>query len=118
LWFAEGFTNYYELLIMQRSGLAGIDDFAGRAGQALDQVTRSPARKYRSAEEASRFAQFVDGAVWSDQTNEENHFVWYYDWGAVIGLGLDLSLRARTGHKVTLDDYMRRMAGLRRAAPG
>ena len=118
LWFAEGFTNYYELLIMQRSGLAGIDDFAERAGQALDLVIRSPARKYRSAEETSLFAQFVDGAVWSDQTNEENHFVSYYDGGAVIGLGLDLSLRARTGHKVTLDDYMRRMwQDFGRAAP-
>ena len=81
----------------------------GRLGNALDLVIRSPARKYRSAEEVSRFAQFVDAAVWVDPTNVDNNFVSYYDWGAVIGLGLDLSLRARTDHKVTLDDYMRRM---------
>ena len=48
-------------------------------------------------------------AVWPDPTNVDNTYVSYYDWGAVIGLGLDLSLRARTDHKVTLDDYMRRM---------
>jgi predicted metalloprotease with PDZ domain len=118
LWFAEGFTNYYELLTLQRAGLSRIDDFAGRAGYALDLVIRSPARKYRSAEETSLFAQFVDGAVWTDATNTENTFVSYYDWGAVIGLGLDLSLRARTSHKVTLDDYMRRMwQDFGRAAP-
>ena len=100
------------------SGLSGIDDFAASLGHSLDLVIRSPARKYRSAEEMSRFAQFVDGAVWTDPTNNDNHFVSYYDWGAVIGLGLDLSLRARTDHKVTLDDYMRRLwQEFGRAAP-
>ena len=109
LWFAEGFTDYYELLTMHRSGLSGIDDFAGRAGYVLDLVIRSPARKYRSAAEMSWFAQYIDGAAWRDPTNDDNHFVSYYNFGAVIGLGLDLSLRARSSHKVTLDDFMRRM---------
>jgi predicted metalloprotease with PDZ domain len=109
LWFAEGFTNYYGPLTLQRAGLSGVDEFAGSMGHVLDLVIRSPARKYRSAEEVSRFAQFVDAAVWPDPTNAGNNYVSYYDWGAVIGLGLDLSLRARTDHKVTLDDYMRRM---------
>lgn len=109
LWFAEGFTSYYGPLTLHRARFSGIEDFAGRMGRALDLVIRSPARKYRSAEEVSRFAQFVDAAVWSDPTNVDNSFVSYYDWGAVIGLGLDLSLRARTDHTVTLDDYMRRM---------
>lgn len=109
LWFAEGFTSYYGPLTLHRAGLSGIDDFAGQMGHALDLVIRSPARKYRSPEEVSRFAQFVDAAIWSDPTNVDNNFVSYYDWGAVIGLALDLSLRARTNHMVTLDDYMRRM---------
>ncbi len=109
LWFAEGFTSYYEPLIMCRTGLLSLHDFVGRLGHTLDVVIRSPARKYRSAEDVSRLAQFIDQAAWSDRTNFENHFLSYYDWGAVIGLGLDLSLRARTGHKVTLDDYMRRL---------
>jgi predicted metalloprotease with PDZ domain len=109
LWFAEGFTNYYESLTLQRSGLSEVDEFAGRMGHVLDLVIRSPARKHRSAEEVSRLAQFVDAAVWTDPTNTANTYVSYYDWGAAIGLALDLSLRARTDHKVTLDDYMRRM---------
>jgi predicted metalloprotease with PDZ domain len=109
LWFAEGFTSYYGPLVLQRTGLYAIDEFAGRLGHMLDLVIRSPARKYRSAEEVSQFAQFVDAAVWADPTNTANSFVSYYDWGAMIGLGLDLSLRVRTDHKVTLDDYMRRM---------
>jgi predicted metalloprotease with PDZ domain len=109
LWFAEGFTSYYGPLTFHRAGLSPIDEYAGSVGAALDLVLRSPARKYRSAEEVSRFAQFVDAAVWAEPTNFDNHFMSYYDWGAVIALGLDLTLRARTDNQVTLDHYMRRM---------
>jgi predicted metalloprotease with PDZ domain len=109
LWFAEGFTSYYGPLTMRRTGLWDVQEFARRIGRTLDEVVRSPARKYGSAEEMSRLAQFVDRASWTDPTSFENHVISYYDWGAVIGLGLDLSLRARSGHTVTLDDYMRRL---------
>ena len=109
LWFAEGFTSYYGSLTLKRTDMYSLDEWAARAGQGLDLVIRSPARKYRSAEEVSRFSQFIDAAVWSDVTNFDNNFLSYYDWGAAIGLGLDLTLRTRTAHKVTLDDYMRRL---------
>jgi predicted metalloprotease with PDZ domain len=109
LWFAEGVTSYYEPLVMHRSGLWNIGRLTSHLSYMIDTVTRSPARKYRSAEEVSRLAQFVDQASWSDPTNFDNTFLSYYTWGAAIGLGLDLSLRGRTDHRVTLDHYMRRM---------
>lgn len=109
LWLGEGFTNYYEQLTMHRAGLWNVEQLAARLSDNLDLVMRSPARKYMSAEEASRFAQFMDQASWSDATNFDNAFLSYYEWGAAIGLGLDLSLRARSDGKVTLDDYMRRL---------
>jgi predicted metalloprotease with PDZ domain len=109
LWFGEGFTSYYESLTMHRAGLWSIDRLAARLSRNLDTVMRSPARKYISAEEASRLAQFVDQASWIDPLNLDNTFLSYYEWGAAIGLGLDLALRARSDGKVTLDDYMRRL---------
>lgn len=109
LWFGEGFTQYYQQLLMRRSGLWTVDRFADRIGYMLDVVTRTPARQYRSVEDMSRFAQFVDQAAWSDPTNFDNTFVSYYDWGAMVAMGLDLSLRTRTGNAVTLDHYMRRL---------
>jgi predicted metalloprotease with PDZ domain len=52
-------------------------------------------------------APFVDAARSVDRTNFGNTYISYYTYGAVIGLGLDLSLRDRTDGRVTLDDYMR-----------
>ena len=46
LWFAEGFTQYYGLLITHRSGVTGIDHLAASLGHSLNLVIRSPARKY------------------------------------------------------------------------
>ena len=107
LWFAEGFTSYYEALVLQRTSLADVGRTAAVFGSSVDAVMRTPARRHRSAEDVSHLAQFVDQAAWSDVTNWDNTYLSYYTWGAALGLGLDLSLRARTDHNVTLDDYMR-----------
>ncbi len=106
LWFGEGFTQYYHHVLMRRAGFWNVETFAARMGGIVDRVTRSAARKYRSAEDMSRFAQYTDEAAWVDPTNVVNQFVSYYDWGAVIGMSLDLSLRARSGGTITLDHYM------------
>jgi predicted metalloprotease with PDZ domain len=111
LWFAEGVTSYYELLTMGRAGFWDTSRVAWRIGQTLDLLLRSPARKYVSAEGASRLAQYIDQATWSDPTDFDNTFLSYYEWGSAIGLGLDLSLRSRSGGTVTLDHYMRRLWG-------
>jgi len=107
LWFAEGFTNYYESLTMMRTGLVNAGDFAATLGIVLETVINSPARRYRNVEDMSRLAPLVDGAAWTDRTNWDNSFISYYTWGSAIALALDLSLRARSDDKVTLDDFMR-----------
>lgn len=107
LWFGEGFTSYYGLLCLTRAGMRGLDDFADAVGREIGYVTLSPGRRYRSAVEMSEYAPFADAAVSIDQVDYRNTFVSYYDWGEVIALGLDLTLRERFGK--TLDDYMRRL---------
>jgi predicted metalloprotease with PDZ domain len=106
LWFAEGFTNYYESLIMTRAGFFTAADFASAFGTVLDTVINSPARRHGSVEDMSRLAPLSDGATWTDRTNWDNTLISYYTWGSAIALGLDLSLRARTDDQVTLDDFM------------
>ena len=54
-------------------------------------------------------AVFTDGASRVDRTNWPTTLISYYQFGAAIGLALDLTLRDRTDSRVTLDDYMRAM---------
>jgi predicted metalloprotease with PDZ domain len=106
LWFAEGFTNYYDDLFIRRAGLYTDDDYAQIAGGIAAAVVNAPGRRFFSAVEMSMQAPFVDAATSIDPHNRGNTFLSYYTWGSGIGLGLDLTLRSRfTG--VTLDDYMR-----------
>jgi predicted metalloprotease with PDZ domain len=107
LWFGEGFTNYYDGLILERAGLMTTDALLGDFAGIINTVQFSPGRQIRSAIEMSRLAPFVDAAASIDRTAWPNLFISYYTYGSAIAMGLDLSLRDRTDGKLTLDDYMR-----------
>ncbi len=107
LWFAEGVTNYYERLIRTRAGILGIDRFTESLGSTLSGFLDAPGRRYFSAEEMSRRAALVDGAIFPDRMNEVNTYFSYYPFGDVIGLALDLTLRSRFPG-LSLDAFMRR----------
>ncbi len=107
LWLAEGFTSYYGPLALQRAGLVPLEETVAGFGGAINAVVNGPGRRVRSAAEMSRMAPFVDGYRPVDPTNFQHTFISYYTWGAALALGLDLSLRAMSNGKVTLDDYMR-----------
>ncbi len=106
LWFAEGFTSYYDDLSLVRAGLLSVEDYAASLTGQLNYVLLSPGRDHRNPIEMSQQAPYVDAATALDPTNFANTFVSYYSYGATIGLALDLTLRER-GH--TLDEVMRVM---------
>jgi len=108
LWLAEGFTSYYTNLTLVRAGLIDVDEYARRISGMLDAVINSPGRRFHSLVEMGMLAPFTDAATSVDPTNRANTFVSYYTWGAAVGLGLDLTLRARTPGR-TLDDFMREL---------
>jgi predicted metalloprotease with PDZ domain len=107
LWFAEGFTNYYGPLAIRRAGVSTVDAFLGSMGGQLNSILNTPARAYGSPQEMSLRAPFVDAAA-SIDPSAPNIFASYYTYGAVIALGLDLTLRDRF-EGITLDSYMRHM---------
>ncbi len=107
LWLGEGFTSYYDALLMRRAGLTPLEGTLGSFAGTINAVQLSPGRRLRTAEDMSRLAPFVDAAAAIDRTNWENTFISYYTYGAAIGLGLDLSLRERSNGRTTLDTYMR-----------
>ena len=109
LWFGEGFTSYFDTMITHRAGFDSLTDTLDNLANFVNTVTLSPGRTFRTAEQMSQLAPFVDAAVSIDRTAWGNTFISYYTWGAAIGLGLDLSLRDMTNGKTGLDDYMRLM---------
>jgi len=104
LWFAEGFTSYYDDLSLVRAGIMSPEDYAENLTGQLNYVLLRPGRKHRNPVEMSQQAPFVDAATANDPDNFGNTFVSYYPYGATVGLALDLTLRER-GHD--LDELMR-----------
>lgn len=109
LWFAEGFTNYYERLAMLRSGLMDLAFGLTQMGGETSYILNAPGPRFRSAVDMSRLAAFVDGATSVEQTDFDNTFASYYSFGDALAVGLDLTLRARSDSRITLDDYMQAM---------
>jgi predicted metalloprotease with PDZ domain len=106
LWLAEGFTQYYGVLLQDRAGFAQGGPVAGEGGYATT-VMRGTARRLRSAVQMSEYAPFADAATSIDPTDRDRTFISYYTYGAAIALALDLSIRDRTASASSLDDYMR-----------
>ena len=107
LWMAEGFCNYYGSLVLRRSGLMSVTDYARDLAGALSTVIATPGRQLRSATEVSRLAPLVDGAGITNPAALGGPYISYYTWGEALGAGLDLMLRDRTDGRVTLDHYMK-----------
>lgn len=108
LWFGEGFTSYYTNVALWRAGLLDDGQFAQRLGGAAAYVQNAPGRAYFSPVEMSMQAPFVDAAVSVDPQNNANTFISYYTWGSVLGMSLDLAIRARFPGR-SLDHVMREM---------
>lgn len=109
LWLGEGFTQYYGPLVLRRAGIVDNTATAQTLAGLVEAVAQSPGRAFRTAEEMSRMAPFIDGGRQIDRTNWSNTLISYYPFGGAIALALDLSLRERSEGKVSLDDYMRAM---------
>jgi predicted metalloprotease with PDZ domain len=109
LWVAEGFTQYYGMLLLARAGISTPAQAISGFGALANAVVTGAGRQFNSAVDMSRMAPFVDAARSIDPTDFSNTFISYYTYGGAIALGLDLSLRDRSDGKTTLDDFMRAM---------
>src|SRR5262249_15120953 len=88
LWLAEGFTQYYGPLMLQRAGLADLSSTAGAIGRLVDTVVNDPGRATRSAADMSRMAPFIDGGRTVDRTNWQNTVISYFTFRAAIATPL------------------------------
>ncbi|MES2351684.1 MAG: PDZ domain-containing protein [Pseudomonadota bacterium] len=104
LWLFEGFTSYYDDLMLVRAGVITEPAYFKLLGKTIGSVLRGSGRTKQSVADSS-FDSW--GKYYRQDENAPNAIISYYTKGALIGLALDLSIRAKTGGKKSLDDVMR-----------
>lgn len=104
LWLFEGFTSYYDDLMLVRAGVITEPAYFKLLGKTIGSVLRGSGRTKQSVADSSFDAW---GKYYRQDENAPNAIISYYTKGALIGLALDLSIRAKTGGKKSLDDVMR-----------
>ncbi|PVE43330.1 M61 family metallopeptidase [Limnohabitans planktonicus] len=104
LWFFEGFTSYYDDLLLRRSGLIDDATYIQLLGKTIAQVQQTPGRQVQTVAQAS-FDAWVK--YYRQDENTPNATVSYYTKGALVALCLDLTLRQEfTAEGHTLDSVM------------
>ena len=104
LWLFEGFTSYYDDLMLVRSGLIDEDAYCKLLARTANNVMRGSGRFKQSVAESS-FDAWTK--YYRQDENSGNAIVSYYAKGSLVALGLDLSIRTATRGKRSLDDFMR-----------
>jgi len=101
LWFFEGFTSYFDDILLRHAGLIDNATYIKLLGKTITQVQQTPGRHVQTVAQAS-FDAWVK--YYRQDENTPNATVSYYTKGALVALCLDLSLR-QEGH--TLQAVMR-----------
>ena len=108
LWIAEGFTSYYDDLMLLRAGLIEEADWLERMGNNIERIQTTPGRHVRSLSDNSRDAWFK---LYNRDENTQNTSISYYTKGAVVAWLLDAKIRKETADTRSLDDVMRAAYG-------
>jgi predicted metalloprotease with PDZ domain len=103
LWFFEGFTSYYDDLLLRRAGLIDSARYLKLIARTVSGVRATPGQKVQSVAESSFDAW---NKYYRQDENTPNATISYYTKGSLVALLLDLGLR-RAGQ--SLDVLMRRL---------
>ena len=106
LWVAEGFTSYYDELILQRIGLTNREDYLEIIKDEINTLEAQPGRKHQSVA-ASSFDTWIK--YYRPNEHSYNSSISYYNKGHLLGILLDLQIIAATDGKASLDDVMQIM---------
>jgi predicted metalloprotease with PDZ domain len=104
LWLFEGFTSYYDDLVLVRSGVITDVDYCKLLAKQINGVLKGSGRFKQSVAESS-FDAWTK--YYRQDENSPNAIVSYYAKGALVALALDLTIRKDTKNKKSLDDVMR-----------
>ena len=106
LWFSEGTTSYYDLLIPLWGGLYNSKVFLDNLSKEITRFLVTPGREVQPLAESS-FDAWIK--LYRRDTNSDNSQMSYYLKGELLSLLLDLLIRDRTQNQRSLNDVMRQM---------
>jgi predicted metalloprotease with PDZ domain len=106
LWFSEGTTSYYDMLIPLRAGIYDVSIFLDNLGKEISKFLTTPGRKVQPVSESS-FDAWIK--LYRRDANSDNSQISYYLKGELVSLLLDLLIRSRHQNQRSLDDVMRQM---------
>jgi predicted metalloprotease with PDZ domain len=103
LWFSEGFTSYFDDLILKRSGIYNNLEYISVLTDLINRLIQIPGRFYQTVEESS-FDAWTK--FYRKHENSNNQQISYYVKGAQLALVLDLQIRKNTNHEKSLDNLL------------
>ncbi|NES94628.1 MAG: M61 family metallopeptidase [Desertifilum sp. SIO1I2] len=106
LWFCEGTTSYYDLLLPLRAGIYDAKTFLAELGKEITRLQTTPGRLVQPLSESSWDAWIK---LYRPDANSGNSQISYYLKGELVSLLLDLLIRAQHENRRSLDDVMRQM---------
>jgi len=106
LWIAEGFTAYYEDIILRHAKLIDADNYLGVMANDINQVENTPGKKVQNIADASYDAWIK---AYRPTENSNNSTISYYSKGSVAAMLLDLEIINDSQTKYSLDDVMKYM---------
>ncbi len=104
LWFSEGTTSYYDLLIPLRAGIYNAKTFLDNLSKEITRLQTTPGRLVQPASESS-FDAWIK--LYRRDAHSDNSQISYYLKGEMVSLLLDLLIRLHHGNKRSLDDVLR-----------
>lgn len=106
LWFCEGTTSFYDLVIPLRAGIYDAKCYLNKVSEAITQLQTIPGRKVQPVSESS-FDAWIK--LYRPDANSRNAQVSYYLKGELVSFLLDLLIRAQHQNRRSLDDVMRQL---------
>jgi predicted metalloprotease with PDZ domain len=106
LWFCEGTTSFYDLVIPFRAGLYDAQGYLKKVSEAITQLQTTPGRKVQPLSESS-FDAWIK--LYRPDANSKNAQISYYLKGELVSFLLDLLIRTQSNNTRSLDDVMRQM---------
>ncbi len=106
LWIAEGFTAYYQNIILRHAGLTTPEVYLDAVAGEITTIENTPGAKIQPLAESS-FDAWIK--AYRPNENSTNTGISYYDKGAAVAMMLDLEIINDSKGQYALDDVMKYM---------